>query len=214
VARRPDGRPRFTHGLTTLDSVRLRAVHRTFCRRVLLTTGLNAGLVLALRSSMTASQGEQAAARLNEGDLLVRLNDTTSTPLMPGDIGAGALPTPVWPMDPVDRSVRSGQRFNQLLLVRLDPGLLAPATRARAVDGIVAYTSVCTHSGCDVDDWLAGQQLLSCSCHSSVFDPKDGGRVVDGPAPRALPALPLKVVDGKLAVAGPFTARVGFEPGA
>jgi hypothetical protein len=28
-----------------------------------------------------------------------------------------------------------------------------------------------------------------------------------------LPALPLKVVDGKLVVARPFTARVGFEPG-
>jgi len=46
-----------------------------------------------------------------------------------------------------------------------------------------------------------------------VFDPKDGARVVDGPAPRGLPALPLKVVEGKLVVAGPFTARVGFETG-
>ena len=39
------------------------------------------------------------------------------------------------------------------------------------------------------------------------------GTVVDGPAPRMLPALPLKIVDGKLVVAKPFTARVGFEPG-
>jgi Rieske Fe-S protein len=35
--------------------------------------------------------------------------------------------------------------------------------------------------------------------------------VKDGPAPRALPQLPLKVVDGVLVVAAPFTARVGFE---
>jgi rieske iron-sulfur protein len=189
-------------------------VHRTICRRALLKTGLDAGLMLALRSSMAANQDGPPSARLKEGDFLVRLNDATSAPLTPGDIAAGALPTSAWPMDPVERTVRSGQRFNQLLLVRVDPAVLASATRERAVEGIVAYTSVCTHSGCDVDDWLAGQQLMSCSCHSSVFDPKDSGRVLDGPAPRPLPALPLKVVDGKLAVAGPFTARVGFEPGA
>jgi Rieske Fe-S protein len=56
-------------------------------------------------------------------------------------------------------------------------------------------------------------QQVSCSCHSSTFDPKDGARVVDGPAPRPLPALPLKIVDGKLVVARAFTARVGFETG-
>ncbi len=132
---------------------------------------------------------------------------------MPGDIAAGAMPTTAWPMDPIDHVVRSGLRFNELLLVRVDTDKLAASTRPRAADGVIAYTAICTHSGCDVDDWLAESQLLSCSCHSSVFDPKDGGRVVDGPAPRALPALPLKVVDGKLVVAGPFTARVGFEPG-
>jgi Rieske Fe-S protein len=37
--------------------------------------------------------------------------------------------------------------------------------------------------------------------------------VLDGPAPRALPALPLKIADGMLVVAKPFTTRVGFEPG-
>jgi hypothetical protein len=35
--------------------------------------------------------------------------------------------------------------------------------------------------------------------------------VVDGPAPRVLPALPLKIVDTKLVVAAPFTARIYFE---
>ena len=79
---------------------------------------------------------------------------------------------------------------------------------------MIAYLLViCTHTGCDVDDWLAHEQLLSCPCHFSMFDPKDGGRVVEGPAPRMLPALPLKVVDAKLVVAKPFTAPVGFEKG-
>ena len=47
--------------------------------------------------------------------------------------------------------------------------------------------------------------MLECACHFSIFDPKDGGKVVDGPAPRVLPALPLKIVDGHLVVARPFT---------
>jgi hypothetical protein len=35
---------------------------------------------------------------------------------------------------------------------------------------------------------------------------------MDGPATRSLAALPLKIVEGKLAVAKPFTGRVGIVP--
>jgi Rieske Fe-S protein len=54
---------------------------------------------------------------------------------------------------------------------------------------------------------------LYCECHQSKFDPRDQARVTDGPAPRNLPALPLRIVGGRLEVAGPFTARPGFEQG-
>jgi rieske iron-sulfur protein len=116
-------------------------------------------------------------------------------------------------MDPVDRTVRSGSRLNQVILVRLDPDTLSAETRARSADGVVAYTSICTHTGCDVDDWQPAERLLACQCHFSAFDPRDGAKVVDGPAPRPLPALPLKIVDGMLVVAQPFTAPIGFEKG-
>ena len=36
-------------------------------------------------------------------------------------------------------------------------------------------------------------------------------RVLDGPAPRRLAALPLQIVDGVPAVAGGFIGRAGFE---
>jgi Rieske Fe-S protein len=36
--------------------------------------------------------------------------------------------------------------------------------------------------------------------------------VIDGPTPRSLAALPLKLADGKLVVAKPFTGRVGIVP--
>ena len=170
-------------------------------------TLLMAGLGLAL------GQTDAASSRPRVGDLFVRAGDTTRTPLTPRDIPSGAAQTLAWPLDPLDLTVRSGSRLNQVILLRLDPDTLSPDTRARAAGDVVAYTSICTHTGCDVDEWQANERLLGCQCHSSVFDPKDGARVVDGPAPRPLPALPLKIVDGRLAVAQPFTAQVGFEKG-
>jgi rieske iron-sulfur protein len=167
----------------------------------------------AMGLGLGIGQDEQTSVRPKEGDLLVKSGDAHHTPLTPDDIPLGAKHTLAWAMDPSNKTVRSGSRLNQLLLVRLDPDTLAPETRLRAAAGVVAYTAICTHNGCDIDDWHASEQLLSCSCHESSFDPKDGARVVDGPAPRVLPALPLKVVDGRLVVAKPFTAPVGYEKG-
>jgi len=159
------------------------------------------------------AQTDAASLPAQPGDRLVRLGDSAKNPLTPGDIAVGAIQTTAVPMDEKTGTLRSGSRLNQVLLLRFDPSTLMPETRARAADGVVAYTAICTHNGCDVDDWIAGEKILSCSCHTSMFDPKDGAKVVDGPAPRALPALPLTVVDGLLVVAGPFTSKVGFEKG-
>ena len=169
--------------------------------------------ILALTSLGAAAQDDPAAMRPKEGDLIVKAGDAAKRPLTPADIPLGAMQTVAWAMDPADGTVRSGSRLNAVMLLRLDPATLAPETRERSADGVVAYTLICTHNGCDIDDWLAAVQQVSCSCHSSTFDPKDGAKVVDGPAPRPLPALPLKIVDGKLVVARAFTTRVGFETG-
>jgi rieske iron-sulfur protein len=171
-------------------------------RRTLLLAGL--GLALG--------QSEAASSRPKAGDRFVRNGDAGKTPLTPGDIQSGVAQTLAWPMDP-DGTVRNGSRLNQVILLRVGPDALSPETRARAADGVVAYSSICTHTGCDVDDWDSAAHLLACQCHFSQFDPRDGARVVDGPAPRPLPALPLKIVDGKLAVAQPFTAPIAFEKG-
>ena len=152
-------------------------------------------------------------ARPQEGDVLIKVGLAHQMPLTPDDIPLGGGYVNAWAMEPAAKMVRSGSRLNQLLLLRLDPAALSADTRSRAAAGVVAYTSICTHQGCDVDQWLAKEQLLFCSCHESQFDPRDGAKVVDGPAPRALPALPLKIVDGVLVVAQPFTAPVGFERG-
>jgi Rieske Fe-S protein len=182
-------------------------------RRAVLKGALGFGLGLAAAPAVAKIQDDPAAIRPKEGDLLIRVGDSTARPLTPDDVPSGAQPTVAWPMDPAPNTVRSGSRFNRVILVRVDADTLSAETKPTAADGIVAYALICTHAGCDVDDWLAEEQLLYCSCHSSKFDPKDGARVVDGPAPRSLPALPLRIVDRKLVVAKPFTARVGFESG-
>ncbi len=182
-------------------------------RRRVLREGIWLGVGLSLTPTLVFGQGDRASLRPQEGDLLVKAGDSSLKPLIPADIPSLARQTLAWAMDPTDGTVRSGSRLNLVILVRLSAETLSPDTQSRAADGVVAYTAICTHNGCEVDEWVADDQLLSCSCHSSTFDPKDGARVVDGPAPRVLPALPLKLVDGKLAVAKPFTSRVGFEIG-
>ncbi|TKS57835.1 MAG: putative Quinol-cytochrome c reductase, Rieske iron-sulfur subunit [Nitrospira sp.] len=60
----------------------------------------------------------------------------------------------------------------------------------------VAFSGKCPHLGCGYK-WrqhrVRGQVFL-CPCHLSIFDAS--GRVLDGPAPRPLDALPMRVSDG------------------
>ena len=171
-------------------------------RRRLLKGGIGAGIGLGLFPRLAESQDDQPAAmRPRPGDLLVRDGDETKTPLTPADIVADAKPTVAWAMDADGKIVRNASRFNKLVIVRVGTG----------DDGVFASTVICTHDGCDVTDWIGDEHVLSCPCHYSKFDPKDGGRVISGPAPRPLPSLPLTVTDGRLIVARPFTSRVGFE---
>ena len=68
-----------------------------------------------------------------------------------------------------------------VILARFEPAALAEETRARAAGGFVAYSCVCTHQACPVNQWSKEQNALVCSCHGSVFDPRDGGARSRGP---------------------------------
>ncbi len=160
----------------------------------------------------TAAPAEPASERPKEGDLLVSVEGDAPLPFEPTDIPLGGPQILAWPMDPVGKIPRKGSRLNKLVLVRFDPAALAGATRERAAEGVVAYSAICPHAGCEVGGWDAGRRLLECSCHYSYYDPRDGATVIDGPATRALPALPLKIIDGKIVVAKPFAGRVGIVP--
>jgi rieske iron-sulfur protein len=179
-------------------------------RRDVLTMASVVGASLA--SDAVPALAQPASERPKENDALVSVERDTTDALAPKDIPAGGPPVLAWPMDPASRTVRKDSRLNKILLVRLDPATLVGVTRERAADGVVAYSAICPHTGCEVNVWVAEQQILECSCHFSHYNPREAAAVIDGPTPRALAALPLKIVDGKLAVAKPFTGRVGIIP--
>ena len=161
-----------------------------------------------------AAQGEPRSQRPQSGDRFVfRTGDQTGQVVKVADIPVGGPPVPAYPMDPATGLVRDGSRLNQILLVRLASADLSEETRSRAADGVVAYSGVCTHAGCDITLWKPETTRFRCPCHESEFDPKDAGRVVGGPAPRRLPRIPVKIVDGAPVAAAGFLGRPGFQAG-
>ena len=145
------------------------------------------------------------------GDLLIAAgSDTDAKPLRHDDIDLQDLVL-AWAFDPQKRLLRDGSRLNMVLLMRFDPATLGDTEKPMAVGGVVAYSAVCTHQQCWVTDWLKTAQVLQCPCHQSQYDLRHGAKVVGGPAPRPLPALPLKSSHSGLVIAAPFTARVGGE---
>jgi Rieske Fe-S protein len=168
------------------------------------------GVNAALDAAVVAATAEPADERPKEGDHLVAIDATNTDALEPKDVvGPQVI---AWPMDAVAKLVRSGSRLNKVLLVRLDPATLVGATRERAADGVVAYSAICPHAGCEVSGWMEEQKILECPCHNSRYNPREGGAIIEGPTTRGLAGLPLKIVDGKLVVAKPFTGRVGIAP--
>lgn len=69
----------------------------------------------------------------------------------------------------------------------------------RDVGGLYAFTSVCTHEGCDVPAPDAGGEIV-CPCHGSRFDAN--GDVTGGPAKSSLLHVPVVIrADGRVCVA-------------
>jgi rieske iron-sulfur protein len=181
-------------------------------RRGLLRAGAAATIALLPRGVRAEEDNPKAMMRPQIGDLLVRSDgDQKGSVISDSDVKIGDPPLLAWAMDPASKVLRDGSRLNQVLLLRFDASTLGPQTRSHAVDGLVAYSAICTHAQCPVTGWIPDRQVLHCPCHQSEYDPLHDAKVVGGPAPRGLAALPLKIADGKLTVAGLFIGRVGMN---
>ena len=121
-------------------------------------------------------------------------------PLRPADLKP-TKPLLVYPFDPASGKPKNESRLNKLILVRLPEEQMTPETHARSASGVVAYSGICTHQGCEVKTWMSKESVLACYCHASKFNLFDGAKVVSGPAPNPLPAIPLTLEGEFLALA-------------
>src|ERR1700758_3207656 len=134
-------------------------------RRALLLAALATSADLATQGIATravAADEEPAGSdeRPQKGDLLVQSEgDQEGKLIKPDDLKPGGPPLHAWPRDPKTSVTRSGSRLNEILIIKLDPAELDEDTRARAVDGILAYSAICSHAGCPVTDWVKGEGL-------------------------------------------------------
>ena len=97
------------------------------------------------------------------------------------------------------------------LIVRFDPQLSQnEESMAMGVDGVLAFSKICTHVGCPVALYEQQTHHMLCPCHQSTFDVTDGAKVIFGPAHRPLPQLPIEIDDeGYLVAPGDFTEPIG-----
>jgi len=184
-------------------------------RRTLILAALATGIAA---SGSAADDEDQPGSdeRPQKGDVLVFSEGEHSGEIIkPQDLKLGGPPVRAWPKDPTTSVIRKGSRLNEILVVRLDPAELDDETRARAADGFVAYSAICSHAGCPVTGWVQGaagdKDILKCFCHNSEYDPRQSAQVVFGPAPRRLAALPLATSEASLTVAGKFAGKVGVQ---
>lgn len=101
---------------------------------------------------------------------------------------------------------------SQTVLVKVGDDRLKPRPGRGdwSPQGIVAYSKICTHTGCPVGLYEATTNRLVCPCHQSLFDAGDGARPVFGPATRSLPQLPLTIDgEGYLLARSDYTEPVG-----
>src|SRR4051812_24344550 len=107
-----------------------------------------------------------------------------------------------------------------VVVVRLLPRELhlTPEQQRGVVDGLVAYSKVCTHAACAVSMFrypvsqptTESKPALVCPCHYSTFNPAKGAKVEFGPAGRPLPQLPIaRDADGLLVAAGGLSGPPG-----
>lgn len=165
---------------------------------------------LAAAAGIRPALAEDDAPKV--GDWLVKDGDEAKTPLTSADIKLEKKQLIVYPQDPKSNKLRDESRLNRIIVIKLDPKDMDAETAKAAADGVVAYSAVCVHQNCDVNGWLAKEKELMCPCHFSKYSPLRHGEVTGGPAPRPLPLIPLKIQDGKLAIAGNFNAAPGGAP--
>ncbi len=150
------------------------------------------------------------------------VQDVDGSPIKPGDMEVGQLvngePAVFFEKDEEGHHVYEGVELQvekakaAVIIVRMQPDDIKPAKGREnwGVEGILCFSKICTHVGCPISLWEQQTHHLLCPCHQSTFDLADNGRVIFGPAARAVPQLPMAVdSEGYLVATSDFTEPVG-----
>ena len=161
-------------------------------RRSMMAGALALALAPLGATSLSAlAQGEPArSAKPEPGDKLAfMIGERKDQEIKPEDLVIGAEPTLAYPIDPATGKVLAS-RVSLLTVVRIKADALQATSAKNAADGIVAFSSLCTHAGCPITTLHPSQTQIVCNCHGSVFDAANRGVVTVGPATRRLAMLP------------------------
>jgi ubiquinol-cytochrome c reductase iron-sulfur subunit len=133
----------------------------------------------------------------------------TGRPLTPGDFSTPGGSLSIAPEGYEDDDDALAKAATTLIKFR--PGeLKAPTVMNWTVDGIVAYSKICTHLGCPAALYEQTTHHILCPCHQSTFEADHGARVIFGPATRPLPQLPITTnAQGYLVAQSDYREPVG-----
>jgi ubiquinol-cytochrome c reductase iron-sulfur subunit len=139
------------------------------------------------------------------------MRDPEMTPIKLSDVTLGSV-FHVMP-EGIDKSpnVLEEKAKAAVILISLPPSAIqVPKELNWGINGIVAYSKICTHVGCPVGLYEHRTHHLLCPCHQSTFDVTQDAAVIFGPAHRPLPQLKITVdAQGYLIAAAPFLQPVG-----
>ncbi len=176
------------------------------------------GAALVATACISWPDSVEAAAKagperqpLQAGDRIQIIKGPLKDQLLRADmLDSGAPPFEAFPFATTDAVLRRRYRLNRLLVLRLESAEMDDETRARSVDGLLAYSALCTHRACTIKSWKAEERHLRCHCHLSEFAALSEGSVMSGPARRRLPMVPLgKDDEGFVVAVDGFTGRPG-----
>lgn len=174
-------------------------------------TAVGFGLVSTMALPMAAIAQPPARQKPQAGDYLVfEEGPHQGQVVRPELLELDQRPVSAQARDPATETLRNGSRLNRVMVTRIDTEKMTARYQRHVAEGVIAYSIVCTHTGCDVTNWDASALLMACPCHESQFDIYAGGNVVGGPAPRPLAILPLTINNGEILVAAGFSGKVGF----
>jgi ubiquinol-cytochrome c reductase iron-sulfur subunit len=148
----------------------------------------------------------------NNGGKPVRLmRDPEMTPIRLDEVTLGSvfhvMPETLQKYLDEGKHVLEAKAKAAVILIRLDPNdIKVQKAKDWGVEGVVAYSKICTHVGCAVGLYEQQTHHLLCPCHQSTFDLTEDCKVIFGPARRPLPQLKITVDD-----AGYLVAPEGFH---